>query len=115
MSKHFWVLGITFCFVVLNISGVGSAAETERLIIRDITGKSSPEKFERLVSRADWILTNVLRFWSSEARVNELGKIIVEIDHALPKASTSIFFGAREKGTGPGLSGSTVAMTILIC
>jgi len=98
MSRKLLLSGIVFCLVLLGIPGTGTTAETERLVIRDITGKMSPERFEKLTSKADSTLTEVLRFWSSEARVNELGKIIVEFDQALPKASTSIFFWSKEKG-----------------
>ena len=98
MSRKLLLSGIVFCFLLLGIPGAGTTLETERFIIRDITGKMPPERFERLASKADSTLTEVLRFWSAEPRVNDLGKIIVEFDHALPKASTSIFFWGKEKG-----------------
>jgi hypothetical protein len=98
MSRKLPLAGIIFCFLVLGIPGAGTTVETERLIIRDITGKMPPERFEKLTSKADSTLTEILRFWSAEPRVNELGKIIVEFDHPLPKASTSIFFWGKEKG-----------------
>jgi hypothetical protein len=98
MSRKLLLSGGVFCFLLLGIAGAGSAIETERLIIRDITGKMPPERFEKFASRVDSTLTEVLRFWSAEARVNELGRIIIEYDHALPKASTSIFYWGKEKG-----------------
>jgi hypothetical protein len=78
MSKKILLSGIVFCFVLLGIPGTGATVETERLIIRDITGNMSPERFEKFVSKVDSTLTEVLKFWSAEPRVKELGKIIVE-------------------------------------
>lgn len=98
MTRKLLLSGIVFCFLLLGIPGAGATLETERLIIRDMTGKMSTERFEKLSSKADSTLTEVLRFWSTEPRVKEFGKIIVEFDHALPKASTSIFFWSKEKG-----------------
>ena len=98
MLRKILLSGVLVCFVLLSIPRAGTALETERLIIRDITEKMPPERFEKLASKADSTLTEILRFWSAEARVNELGKIIVEYDQPLPKASTSIFFWSKEKG-----------------
>ena len=98
MSRKILLSGIVFYFVLLGIPGIGATVETERLIIRDITGNMPPEKFKKLASRVDSTLAEVLKFWSAEPRIKELGKIIVEFDHALPKASTSIFFWSKEKG-----------------
>jgi hypothetical protein len=98
MLRRILLSGVLVCFVLLGIPRAATALETERLIIRDITGKMPPERFERLASKADSTLTEVLRFWSAEPRVNELGKIIVEFDQPLPKASASFFFWTKEKG-----------------
>jgi hypothetical protein len=71
--------------------------ETERLIIRDITGNMPPEKFEKLVSRIDLTLTEVLKFWSAQPRIKEFGKIIIEYDHPL-KSMGSFLIYRKEKG-----------------
>jgi len=76
----------------------GTTFETERLIIRDITGNISPERFDRLVSKVDSTLTKILQFWSTEPMIKQFGKIIVEFDHSLTKANSSIFFWGKEKG-----------------
>jgi len=99
MSKKILLSGIVFYFVLLGIPGVGATVETERLIIRDMTGNMPPEKFEKLVSRVDSTLTDVLKFWSAEPRIKELGKIIVEFDHPLQKkVAASFFFYRKENG-----------------
>ena len=99
MSKKILLSGIVFCFVLLGIPGIGATIETERLIIRDITGNIPPEKFEKLVSRVDSTLTEVLKFWSAEPKTKELGKIIVEFDHPLQKkVAASFFFYRKENG-----------------
>jgi hypothetical protein len=99
MSKKILLPGIVFFFVLLGILGIGATVETERLIIRDITGNMPPEKFEKLVSRVDSTLTEVLKFWSAEPRTKELGKIIVEFDHPLQKkVAASFFFYRQENG-----------------
>jgi len=98
MSRKLPLSGILFWFLLLGMPAAGTTVETERLITRDITGKIPPERVEKLASEADSTLTEILRFWSAAPRVNELGKIIVEFDHPLPKARTSIFFWSKEKG-----------------
>jgi hypothetical protein len=98
MTKKILLSGVLFCFMLLCIPGTGRAFETERLIIRDSTGKMPPERIERLASKADSTLTQILSFWSTESRVYESGKIIVEFDHPLQKTSTSIFFWRNENG-----------------
>ena len=98
MSRKLLLSEIVLFFLISGIPVAGSAVETERLIIRDVTGKMPPERLEKLSFRAESTLTEVLKFWSAGPRIDEFGKIIVEFDHALPKASTSIFFWSSEKG-----------------
>ncbi len=98
MSKEILLSGIVLCFVLLGIPGAGATVETDRLIIRDITGKMSPETFERFGRKVDSTFTEVLKFWSAEPRIKELGKIVVEFDHPLPKANSSIFFWRKDNG-----------------
>jgi len=90
--------GIVFCLVFRGIPALGATIETERLIIRDVTGNISSESFKRLASKADLTLTKVLQFWSTEPRIKQFGKIIVEFDHSDPKANYSFFFFRQEKG-----------------
>lgn len=98
MARKLLVTGIVFCLALIGIPATGATFETERLIIRDITGNISPEMFEKLVSKADSTLTKILQFWSTELRIKQFGKIIVEFDHSNPKANYSFFFLRKEKG-----------------
>jgi hypothetical protein len=98
MAGKLLLTGMAFCLVLISIPGVGETVETERLIIRDITGNISSERFEKLVNKVDSTLTKILQFWSTEPRIKQFGKIIVEFDHPLPKASSSIFFWRKENG-----------------
>jgi hypothetical protein len=83
MSKKILLSGLVFYFVFLGIPETGATVETERLIFRDITGNMPQERFEKLVSRVDSTLTEVIEFWSAEPGIKEIGKIIVEFDRPL--------------------------------
>jgi len=98
MARKLLVTGIVFCLVFIGIQATGATFETERLVIRDITGNVSSERLEKLVNKVDSTLTEILRFWSTGPRIEQFGKIIVEFDHPLPKANSSIFFWGKEKG-----------------
>jgi len=76
----------------------GATFENERLVIRDITGNVSSERFEKLVTKVDSTLTNIIQFWSTAPRVMQFGKIIVELDTSDPNASYSFFFFRKENG-----------------
>jgi hypothetical protein len=89
---------MVFCLVFISIPGIGAALETEHLIIRDITGKMPPEMFERLCRKVDSTLTEVLKLWSAEPRIEELGKIIVEFDHPLRGNVPASFVLYRKEG-----------------
>jgi hypothetical protein len=99
MTRKLLVAGLAFCLVFIGIPRIGATLETERLIIRDTTGKMPPEMFERLCRKVDSTLTEVLKFWSAEPRIKELGKIIVEFDHPLQgKVAASFFILRKESG-----------------
>ena len=98
MLDKLLVPGIVFCFVLTVVPALGAPVETERLIIRDVKGNIPPESFKRLVSQVDSTLTKVLHFWSTDPRIKQFGKIIVEFDHSDPKANYSFFFFRQEKG-----------------
>jgi hypothetical protein len=98
MAKKLLVTGVVLCLVLISIPGAGETVETERLIIRDITENISSEKFEKRVNKVDSTLTKILQFWSTDPRIKQFGKIIVEFDHPLPNANSSIFFWKKEKG-----------------
>jgi hypothetical protein len=99
MLKTILLSGILFCFVLSGFPQIVATVETERLIIRDITGNIPRKKFEKLVSRVDSTLTLVLKFWSADLRIKESGKIIVEFDHPLQNnTAASYFFFRKENG-----------------
>jgi hypothetical protein len=98
MVKKILVTGFVFCLVFIDISAIGATFETERLVIQDITGNISSERFEKLVNRVDSTLTQILRFWSTEPRIKPFGKIIVEFDTSNPKENYSFFFFRKEGG-----------------
>lgn len=90
---------ITIYLALLIIPNIGAAIETERLIIRDITGNIPEEQLGKLASRTESTLTEVITFWSAEPMVVERGKIIVEFDHPLNKdVDASFFFQRKENG-----------------
>jgi hypothetical protein len=99
VSKKILLSGMVFCFMFISIPGIGATLETERLIFRDITGKMPPEMFERLCRKVDSTLREVLKFWSAEPRIKELGKIIVEFDRPL-RGNVSASFVVYRKESG---------------
>ena len=98
MLNKLLVPGIVFCLALISVPAKGAPFENERLIIRDVRGNISLEMFEKLVSKTDSTLTKVLQFWSTEPRIKQFGKIIVEFDHSEPKVNYSFFFFRQEKG-----------------
>ncbi len=98
MARKLFTTGIVFCLVLIGIQAAGATFENERLVIRDISGNMSPEKFEKLVNETDSTLTKILRFWSTDLRISQFGKIIVEFDDAGIRANYSFFFFRNEKG-----------------
>ncbi len=98
MHRRLLVTGIVVGLIFIGNQGRGATFETERLVIRDITGNISSETFQRLVNKADSTLTKVLEFWSTEPRIKQFGKIIVEFDESEAKADYSFFFFRKEKG-----------------
>jgi hypothetical protein len=98
MLNKLLMTGIVFCLVLTGVPAMGATIETDRLIIRDVSGDIPPESFKRLASKADLTLTKVLQFWSTEPRIKQFGKIIVEFNHSEPKANYSFFFFRQEKG-----------------
>jgi hypothetical protein len=97
MTRKLLVAGLAFCLVFIGIPRIGATLETERLIIRDTTGKMPPEMFERLCRKVDSTLTEILTFWSAEPRIKDLGKIIVEFDHPLQGKVAASFFNIRKE------------------
>jgi len=100
MFKKIRILKILFCLMLLMGISVaqGVAVETENLIIRDITGDLPPSRLELFAKKVESTLAAVLKFWSADSRVKEMGKIIVEFDRPLPKADSSFFFWRKEEG-----------------
>jgi hypothetical protein len=99
MTRKLFVVGMALCLVFISIPGMGANLETERLIIRDITGEMPQEMFERLCHKVDSTLAEVLKFWSAEPRSKELGKIIVEFDRPLQgKVPASFVIRRKESG-----------------
>jgi hypothetical protein len=99
MIKYYFMLVTAICFVLTGISAAASTPiETENLIITDNTGSLSPEALGKFARKTDSTFAAVLKFWSADPRTKEMGKIIVEYDHPLPKANASFFFWKKEGG-----------------
>jgi hypothetical protein len=86
-------------FLALAASpGKGATVENARLIVRDATGRISPEKFEPLAKSVDATFAEVLRFWMTGPRIVEFGKIIVQFEPGRPGGNTSFFYWGSEQG-----------------
>lgn len=99
MIKKILLPVIIVYLTLISISGAASTTvEIENLIIRDITGNLSPAMLELFAKKADSTFAAVFKFWSADTRINEFGKIIVELDRPLPNADSSFFFWRKEEG-----------------
>jgi hypothetical protein len=99
MIKKILASFIIVYFTLISISGAASTTvETGDLIIRDITENLAPARFELFAKKVDSTFAAVLKYWSADARINEFGKIIVELDRPLPKAVSSFFFWRKQEG-----------------
>jgi hypothetical protein len=92
------ILGIALCLVLAVVPGMGAEVETSDLIIRDDTGNMSPEIFAKLVETVKGTLAEILKFWSADTKTEKWGKIVVEFEKALPKATSSVFLWGKEEG-----------------
>jgi hypothetical protein len=99
MLKAILLSGILLGFVLSGFPMKGTTVETERMIIRDVTGNIPRKKFEKFVTLVDSTLSSVIRFWSADPRIKESGKIIIEFDQPLQKnIAASYFFFRKENG-----------------
>jgi hypothetical protein len=92
---------IAFILLSLLTSAAGKddrTAETSRLIVRARAGVLSQERFEELANKAEKTLLNILRIWSTKARIERFGKITLEFHHPPRKARFSVFSWSRENG-----------------
>lgn len=100
MSRIPFQIGMVFLFAVVVIGDVQGSGpvETSNLIVRDLTANMSPEKLNAFAVRAESTLSQVLEFWAAKAGLDQYGKIHIEVEKALPKSSSSVYFMKKEKG-----------------
>ena len=98
MKSYIVLLTLTLLVACVTTPAKVATFETERLVFRDITGDLPPKSFEKFVDKVDSTLTKILQFWSTDPRVIQFGKIIVEFDHPLPKTNSSILYLRKERG-----------------
>jgi hypothetical protein len=88
------------CVTFLSLNGCAStqrpgsaitAAETSYLIVRDRTGQLTDEQVRKLADKADNALREVLKFWSEDPKIDELGKIRLELERPLGQGK---YYGA---------------------
>lgn len=90
--------GVALCVALAVVPGAGADEETASLIIRDSTGGMPPTSFERLTRTVNQTLAEVLGFWLADTRVQEWGKIVVEIEKPLPRSISSTFMWGQDRG-----------------
>jgi hypothetical protein len=95
-----FLLGLAFLCVGAVIRDVRAAGplETPNLIVRDLTGNLSAEKLNAFAARAESTLAKVLEFWAVGPGLDQFGKILIEVEKALPKASSSVYLMRKDKG-----------------
>lgn len=98
LCKRFLNWGVALSLALAAVPGAAAEVETRDLIIRDTTGSLPAVTFDRLATKVESTLADVLRFWSADTRTREWGKIVVEIEKPLPKAVSSVFLWGKDKG-----------------
>lgn len=96
--KRFLNWGVALSLAMAAAAGAAAEVETPDLIIRDATGSLPAATFERLATKVGSTLAEILKFWSADTRTREWGKIVVEIEKPLPKATSSVFLWGKDKG-----------------
>ncbi len=88
------------CLSLVSVSAFGATAiETDKLVIRDSGGHISPEHFKNIADKVEATFQNVIKFWSTDARVGRFGKIVVDLDNnSGPRGSYSFFLFRNEDG-----------------
>ncbi len=97
MRREFVLTALLFFFLHPDIPVFAKSIETDRLIVRDVSGSLSKKELERFSVRVDSLLGSVLKFWSSDPRIAEAGKIIVEYDNSLKNNVAASYFFFREE------------------
>ena len=69
MKSYVVLLPLTFLVACVTTPSKVATFETERLVIRDITGDLSPKGFEKFVDKVDSTFTKILQFWSTDPGV----------------------------------------------
>jgi hypothetical protein len=73
-----------------------AAVETPYLTVSDITGELSVERIRNLANTAQKALENIVRYWSTDPKIDKFGKIRLEFYGPLKidgrEISTSVFF-----------------------
>ncbi len=99
MVPKILVTGILFVqfLWMIGISGA-SVTETQHLTVHDLTGQLSQERVNGLANAAEGALKQILEFWSVGPRIDDFGKIRVELDK--PRAGTyaSVFIWGKVDG-----------------
>ncbi|MEW6669577.1 MAG: hypothetical protein AB1512_30575 [Thermodesulfobacteriota bacterium] len=100
MSRMLFLPGLAFLCVVVGIGDVRGAGpvETSNMIVTDLTGKMSPERLKAFAAKTESTLAQVLQFWATGPGLDQYGKIRIELEKALPKASSSVYFMKKDKG-----------------
>jgi hypothetical protein len=99
MSRMLIQMAVALLCVGMGIGDVQGAGpvETTNLIVRDLTGKMSSDKLNAFAAKAESTLARVLDFWATGPGLDQYGKIQIEVEKALPAASSSVFFMKKEK------------------
>ena len=96
------------CITVLLLNGCASmqrpgsaitVVETTHLIVRDKTGQLTDEQVRKIADKADNALREVLKFWSEDPKVDELGKIRLELERPRGEGQHYAFFKSEWEGS----------------
>ncbi len=68
------LVGLACLFLPGQVMG-GSSTETEHLLVEDVKGQLSPERFQRFAADAEAALQKSIQFWAISERTAEIGKI----------------------------------------
>ena len=89
-------LSLTSCVSTQRPGSAMPAVETSYLMVRDRTGQLTDQQVRMIANKADSALGKVLNFWSEDPKIEELGKIRLELEK--PRGERGEYYGAVFKG-----------------
>jgi hypothetical protein len=77
---------------------IGQIVESRHFIVQDMTGSLSASRVNAMANAAEGALKQILDFWSADPRINDFGKIRLELDKPRAGIYGSVFVWGKVEG-----------------